>query len=79
MISWVVVYILMMSWIVALAAAAAAAAAVAVVAVVDGWMGERRTRSGRMFVVRGQDLSGGYVGTHKGIRGAASPSSCYHR
>ena len=71
---------MMMSWIVALAvAAAAAAAAVVVVAVVDGWMGERRTRSGRMFVVRGQDLRGGYVGTHKGIRGAASPSSCYHR
>jgi len=76
MISWVVVYILMMSWIVALAAAAVA---VVVVAVVDGWMGERRTRSGRMFVVRGQDPRGGYVGTHKGIRGAASPSSCYHR
>ena len=77
MISWVVVYILMMSWIVALAAAAAAA--VVVVAVVDGWMGERRTRSGRMFVVRGQDPRGGYVGTHKGIRGPASPPSCYHR
>ena len=58
----------MMSWIAALAAAA-----------VDGCMGERRTRSGRMFVVRGQDLRGGYVGTHKGIRGAASPPSCYRR
>ena len=52
---------MMMSWIAALAAAAAAAV------VVDGWMGERRTRSGRMFVVRGQDPRGGTWALTRGL------------